>query len=439
MNTKYLKNQGEPEAVELAQILKNRQWDHYIAIPCCGEHELLPGTLDSLDAMEKSGHLLVFLLINEGPDTDQTLKQSNQQTLAYLQNRYTLEPLKTSPRAYLGEGPSYSLLVLDRTGDHCFPPKKGVGLARKIGADIGLALFQQSVLKSPWIHNTDSDARLPVDYLSQLQNQIPEKASTVLHRYRHVPSSSQEQTTHWQAAMHYESWLRYYVLGLRSAGSPWAFPTIGSTISIHAPSYAAVHGFPKRQAGEDFYLLNKLAKVGEVYQARGQPVILQDRRSHRVPFGTGQGTQKIETMLQDGQPYMVYHPASFIALRCYLNAVKAAIFEGQSFKDGLQWSGDLSLESDSELLNITETESAIKAAKTRARTLDGAWKQFHHWFDAFRTLKFIHLWRDKRFGELSLKDALSASDFWSEPVADLPALLERLRHHEETVIIQHMN
>ncbi|GIR63469.1 MAG: hypothetical protein CM15mP68_1350 [Pseudomonadota bacterium] len=55
-------------------------------------------------------------------------------------------------------------------------------------------------------------------------------------------------------------------------GSAYAYPTLGSTISVHAQSYARVRGYPKRNAGEDFYLLNKLNKLHPV-QVLQQPVI----------------------------------------------------------------------------------------------------------------------------------------------------------------------
>src|SRR5260370_15593309 len=85
----------------------------------------------------------------------------------------------------------------------------------------------------------------------------------------------------------YELFLRSYVLGLADAGSPYAFHTLGSTVAVHTLAYAKVRGFPRRAAGEDFYLLNKLAKVGSIAQLDGAPLIIRGRRSHRLPFGTG--------------------------------------------------------------------------------------------------------------------------------------------------------
>ena len=46
--------------------------------------------------------------------------------------------------------------------------------------------------------------------------------------------------------------MSYYVAGLAMAGSGYAHHSLGSTIAVHAKSYAAVRGYPKRSAGEDF-------------------------------------------------------------------------------------------------------------------------------------------------------------------------------------------
>ena len=75
----------------------------------------------------------------------------------------------------------------------------------------------------------------------------------------------------------YEYSLRYYVAGLTYAQSPYAFHTIGSTMAVNAEHYASVRGFPRREAGEDFYLLNKLAKVGSVHTLEENNAMRSDR------------------------------------------------------------------------------------------------------------------------------------------------------------------
>ena len=63
--------------------------------------------------------------------------------------------------------------------------------------------------------------------------------------------------------------MSYYVAGLAMAGSRYAHHSLGSTIAVHAKTYAAVRGYPKRSAGEDFYLLNKICKLAPVERLAG--------------------------------------------------------------------------------------------------------------------------------------------------------------------------
>ncbi|NDD04613.1 MAG: hypothetical protein EB078_06885, partial [Proteobacteria bacterium] len=118
----------------------------------------------------------------------------------------------------------------------------------------------------------------------------------------------------------YEIHLRNYFLMLYEAESPFAFPSIGSCLAIQASSYAQVRGFPKRQAGEDFHLLNKLRKLGAIHYRKGEPISLRGRFSHRVPFGTGQSTTDIFRLLTQGDEYSLYNPASFVFLKQLMKA-----------------------------------------------------------------------------------------------------------------------
>ena len=78
---------------------------------------------------------------------------------------------------------------------------------------------------------------------------------------------------------------------------------------------------PKRSAGEDFYLLNKLAKVGDVVPLRGQAIRLSNRQSNRVPIGTGPAMHSLVSNLQANEWPTFYAPASFQTLGLLLSAL----------------------------------------------------------------------------------------------------------------------
>lgn len=405
MNLKYFAKSCEPEA-ELAYgyLSKLSPWDHYLAIPCCGEDRLLPSCLKSILDYTSGRSLLLALTINEGPETSDEYKQSNHRTLSWLFDKYDLRPL--GENLYLANYESCHLLVIDRTGQNSFPKKQGVGLARKIGNDIGAYLHYQGLITSPWLHNSDGDAILPEDYLKQVDPfRNANNMAVIIYDYEHHKHKASHG--HWEAAVLYELWLRYYVLAMRYAGSPYDFPTIGSTLTIHADAYTKVHGFPKKMAGEDFYLLNKLAKIGRVLCLKGQRIILQDRYSQRVPFGTGTGTQKIADLMASESPFVVYHPRCFDILKTLIRHVEECIRGEQTSPLDEVFSPVVS-----NYLKGMDIEQAITEACARGQgNIHLSMAQFHYWFDAFKSLKFIHFLRDHLFPNLEWNEALKLADF----------------------------
>lgn len=403
-------------------------WDYFIGIPLCGEWERYQYVLQSIHSLKRSkesDRILLLLLINENPASPALYCQQNQQTLMELLS-HSARCLLTSPPSWLiSPEPFLDLLVINRTQMWRFPEKQGVGLARKILADIGACLWSAGMLRRKWLHNTDGDAILPDDYLLQAAPYENDPTTTaLLYQYQHhnLDDEQAEINDHWQAAQLYECWLRYYELGLAYAASPFAFPTIGSTITIDAEAYQRIHGFPRRSAGEDFYLLNKLAKLGKIQVLGGKPIILADRPSVRVPFGTGQGTAKIQSLLRQQQSYEVYHPAVFDGLKIILKTTKAYLQLGntEQFQDILlreteQIHPQLGREPLQKLwLNAVadfQFQNACHTVQKQARDQAGIERQFHVWFDAFRTLKWIHRLRDQFFANLELAKALASARF----------------------------
>ena len=123
------------------------------------------------------------------------------------------------------------IVVIDRASPgKRLPPKQGVGLARKIGSDIALRLYRDGYVTSPWLCQTDADARLPKDYFSALSSH----QGTVVFSHQHVSDDAMLQF----AAKLYDAHMQYYVQALACQGSPYAYPTLGSTIAVQANSYA---------------------------------------------------------------------------------------------------------------------------------------------------------------------------------------------------------
>ncbi len=189
----------------------------------------------------------------------------------------------------------------------------------------------------------------------------------------------------------YEISLYYYVDRLKYANSHYAFHTVGSTISVDARAYALVRGTPKRLAGEDFYLLNKLAKTGVVLSAHNDPIELDARISHRTPYGTGTSIDRIQRLSNPLKEYLYYQPAIFELLKTLL-ARLPLIWDRKTAADTFS-NDDLLVQWGLE----TGAFDEIEKQKRRIKSKHVFVKFLRDWFDGFRTLKFVHYMRDKHY------------------------------------------
>ena len=465
---KYLENYAEPESKWQSSVLEQfapERWSYVVTIPACGEYEYLPGALSSIvncHTLSNKAKVLCIIVLNGNEAREVEFKASNKKMRDWF-SMHTgavvsgLNPDGTCPQS-LVSWRGIEVLIVDRSrAPWLIPSDQGVGMVRKIGADIALMLMSAGKIADAWIHNTDADARVPDDYFLRTSEQIvssagkAKKASCYIYPYQHIPDANmaqQEHNIYWPAVIDYELWLRYYVAGLQWAGSCYAYPSIGSLLACHSLAYARTRGFPKKLAGEDFYFQNKLAKMGAMINLKGEPIRLLTRPSSRVPFGTGQGTIKISQLNQAGQQYEVYHPLVFDFLKGFLAAAgnwintsekttaeKELVFYNtmkeylpcseKEPEDPLRWLQNLLME-----LQVFKN---LHAAEKRSKSSEGAIQQFDDWFDGFRTLKLIHRLRDEMYGSLPLIEALQASSFLKKAGQTVSKLdgknkwLERLR------------
>jgi hypothetical protein len=383
MIKKYLERYAEPEARAALDDPPGSVYNHCLVIPAYRESPQLASQL--LQMARRQDGLLIILVLNRpdtdtGPDTNAPLREEIAQ--------YTALGTHSCGICYQLQGNSHLLLVERSQG---LPHKEGVGLARKIGCDIALSLYERGTLKSRWLHTTDADAILPDDYFSgadSLANYI-----AIAHPFRHRLPIDPELA---RAIYLYELRLQYYVLGLEWAGSPYAFHTLGSCISVAAQSYAAVRGFPRRSGGEDFYLLNKVAKLGAVATNATSTIELEARVSNRVPFGTGPALAKLLASAEPAASPLFYHPHSFHALKTLLENLEV-LYLNQTLVEGAP--------NDANTIGVLKNlgiEKALAHCVRHSNDFKGWNRHFHQWFDGFRTLKFIHGLRDTGLADMDL-------------------------------------
>ncbi|WP_299771619.1 hypothetical protein [uncultured Pseudoteredinibacter sp.] len=360
----------------------------------------------------RQGNTLLVLVINQGDNQED--RTENKQ----LWN----SAIKSGPSCWqqgnlqLLQWPNQSgLLLIDRFSQGLsIPHKEGVGLARKIAADIIVHLIANGKIISPWIYSSDADCRWPANYFdTDALNQREDNKNKIVaahFAFEHtacVDESIDSETRQAisQATKIYEQGLHYYQQGLAWAESPYAFYTIGSCLAFHFKAYCEVRGFPARAAGEDFYLLNKLAKLGGIAFLNQQTIEIESRLSQRAPFGTGPAVSDIIGNGIQLCDYVSYHPMCFFKIKELMQAPSKI----------LSTDLDPTIEVALQSLGLAKFLRHLKQQNVGPDKFDS---EFHTWFDGFRSLKFIHYLRDHHYPSIPLPQGIAQLQDWKASVTE---------------------
>jgi hypothetical protein len=412
---KYTDIHAEPEARFLPPLLEpHGPWSHVIVIPSLAEKGIEIKNIGSNLASIPSPPVLWIVVLNSNQQHEESIHRANLDCWEYFCKQPHFHQLQD--RVGLLCEPDHHYLIVDCfQKPYRFANKQGVGLARKIGLDIGCALHQRGWIRSPWLATTDADVSLPTDYLSSLPTDAHQTAAMVYPFWHHTPSDSLQDT----AMQLYELYLRYVVIGWSLAHPQYAYHSIGSTIAVAAWAYPLVHGVPKREAGEDFYLLNKLAKLGRIAQPNCGPIVLSNRLSKRVPFGTGRSVERISNQLANHEAIFWYDPTSFLAIgrlrQRMMKLTNCTQINPASLQEHMclpapEWP---TLKRQQQVCNtlksldffdkICELWLPTKVEQRSQRTTE--------WFDAFRALRLLHSLREHGYGEVTWSVALHNHSF----------------------------
>jgi hypothetical protein len=276
------------------------------------------------------------------------------------------------------------LAWVDAVSRGCEVPAKqaGVGFARKLGMDLALSRLQWA--DDPLLICLDADTMVEANYLPTIVTHFRQstKGAATL-PFRHQPGGNVIQ----QAAIErYELFLRSYTYGLRLAGSPYAFNTVGSAMACRALAYVRCGGMNCRKAGEDFYFLQKLAKTDGVDQLSGTTVFPESRPSARVPFGTGRSMARL--LDGDTQAVLFYQAMTFRVLSDWLRAVE------QNLAGDAQELLARAAEISTVLVDYLQRsgwQTIWPGLQSTYQSKEKRLQAFHVWFDGFRTMRLIHL------------------------------------------------
>ncbi|WP_421897056.1 glycosyltransferase [Marinoscillum sp.] len=367
----YLERYAWPETGLANRVVGSPQM--IVVIPAfCEDH--LPDALAALHrCTPPTREVAVLIIVNESENASKEIQQKNQACLLSIQQVI----------------PTFQQHVLHVK----LPPKKaGVGLARKIGMDEAVRVFEAHH-QDRIIICYDADCRCDENYLQAIEHFYQDTQNNLgLVHYEHELHGPNHD-----AILNYELYLRYYTNALRVCGYPHALQTLGSCITVRSSAYQKQGGMNTKKAGEDFYFIHKtipLKGIGEINRTTIYP---SDRVSDRVPFGTGHAIGKY--LENEADHYSVYHPSTFEPLRA-VNANLKSLYQEQKFNP-------------SELppcLSAFYQENNFEEALSKIFAQSGSYSNFldryYQWWDAFRVLKYVHFARDHFFGSVSLQSAM---------------------------------
>lgn len=429
----YLSRHAEQIASEVPHFVSG-VFDSALVVPAYNEEkEMLSRLLAS--APSRGGRLLI-LVVNETELSPESAREKNAALIRAVSEVSSRSESRSDSKLSLHSAPcgrdGMAVLLVNSTGEASrLGPREGVGRARKMGMDAALSLYAVGKLISPFCGSSDADVHLPSDYFETLELPVPTRGSLpivsgLLFPYRHLPDPSGELAPLMQEV---ELSFRYYVLGLASAGSPYAYHSLGSALAVSLPHYARARGVPNRTAGEDFHLLAKLSKLAPLRRVLRPMIHIETRLSDRVPFGTGPSLARASEERVAGRASVDYHPDSFGYLQSFLDALtqicSAEDYESRSLithalSQTPAWVGRSAIELWEDL------KPHLRACPSAAHRL----RRLHEKFDALATLQFIHRAHREGLEKINLREALARVNWVPVDLGAAEALL-RLQAREE--------
>lgn len=247
----------------------------YVAVPMQDEWNTVASFMDCLRRQTLQNFKSV-VCVNQPDDwwknEHRLIAERNLQTLAFLQKQTDLD---------------IHCIDVCSPGKGWRGKKRGVGWARKLCMDC----IVETADPDDVIVSLDADTHFSPNYFAALQDYFRhhEDISALSVPYYH-PLPEEESAA--RSLLIYECYMRHYFLNLKRIDSPYAFTALGSAIAIRVKDYVKTGGITPYQAGEDFYLLQKVVKTGHLATRFPEIVYPSSRFSTRVPFGTGKAIEQ---------------------------------------------------------------------------------------------------------------------------------------------------
>lgn len=377
---------------ELIKEAPDNQTGIIVVVPAYNE----PGIVILLDSLasctEPHCKVEIIIVVNAQKEAD---------IAAILNNRKCIMNIKSWKKR--NENCFFRLYVVD-AGQ---PSIKGwgVGLARKTGMDEALRRFNAIERPGGVIVCLDADCTVEKNYFVSIADDLlNRKERTACSIYFEHPLKGDEfREDIYKHIILYELHLRYYIQGLRYTGYPYAFHTVGSAIAVRAYTYLKAGGMNRRQAGEDFYFVQKLVQSGGYFTLNATTVYPSPRGSVRVPFGTGATMTRL--MNNPEEKFLTYNIEALRELRLIFRTA-GDLF--QSNEKGIRnYYKDLPAGLRS-FIDEKEWVSKINEISSNTSGRESFLKRFFGWFSMFRIVKYLNQVHEGIFEKQPVPFAASA-------------------------------
>lgn len=278
----------------------------------------------------------------------------------------------------------------------------GVGLARKAGMDEAVKRFNSIDRPDGVIVNLDADCTVQDNYFVTLENELlkrKERKGCSIY-FEHPVSGDRFPDKVYDSVYQYELHLRYYFQALSYTGFPNVFHTVGSSIAVKGLPYIKAGGMNRRQAGEDFYFVQKLVPAGGYFNLNSTTVYPSARASERVPFGTGAVVGKM--VAENEKQFMTYNFSAFRDLYVFFGMSEKFFY---SQHDELLNFFHYFPESLKIFLEGQEWLSKISEIKNNTSGLSSFRKRFFEWFNMFKVVKYLNFSHQSTFKKVPVKVA----------------------------------
>ena len=381
-----------------------------VVIPCYDEPGLLKCLLSLYNSKKPAGAVEVIVVVNTPAGANSNVCAQNEKTYKEL-----IEFCKktNSPRFKI-----YPVLINDI-------PKKmaGAGYARKVGMNEAIKRFNMLDQSGGFILSLDADAICDANYFTAIEqhiNKYPETNGFSVY-FEHPLEGDDYPQIVYEGIQYYELDMRCFIEGLRYAGFPYAYHTIGSCFGVKALAYIKQGGMNMRQGGEDFYFLHKIIPMGHYYEVNTTKVMPSPRPSQRVPFGTGPWVYKFT--IQGNKQMLSYNISAFNDIKGIFNTYNA-LFNVPS-KQIKNYTRDVSKPMQ-DFLFQSRFEDAVLEINANCAGEKTFRKKFFHWFDAFRIVKYMHFVHNdyyKKYPVTALASSLLQIRYGVKPVSQDAAVL----------------